>query len=1008
MKLKFSDIFDEWFIQKPSLWKKVIKATIGYEICNILCFVPQVAQALGPVPYLLPLGALFFHAGTTIGCQIEQIWLNFCMLLLSAIWCGLFGYLITLYNRARIIYGVPLYDNGGSVIAAIAFYISVFAIAYYRLKYPRLFTPAWQAFILPFFNLTKQLDATSYNIVFLLTIIYPQLIGGGIALVINIVIWPETAAKNFDESLYNAFCSTKTVLKSIQNSFMLDENTINNNSDILVMKKAKDNLLGEMSRLRKAAAEAKYELVVSHYSADWYRSTTDSLEKIASILASTCLAVEQERKSFNANRLASSLGIARSNDCYISTGVPAVVRTRESEESLYQQHLRRRQSTSSTEYLNYPTSPYSTVQRIDYKLLPVIQHSINPHINAYMSICLRCFYAIHYRLTVNKLFSSHVKPVAETNEDEDLASCLTNDLQTLMATALGEFKQVESIIQDGVDRHKSHPREEHFLVYTFVFTLLECGYEILKLDQYTKDLLSKRTKYPNIWIPNVSLKKLLTKTSRLAKGSASPAAQAIMENQDAIVLQDLRRTASRMRHDVETQSNREQDDDLSDIEKDYEIPLQNAPGRYWWNRGMLALTRWFQYGPTQYAFKFSITMEILALIAWLPVPGLNTWYTDNHGQWALLSAMVIFNFTVGSTLLQSGFRIAATIIGALWGYIALLAAHRTNPYVLSVMILIFAVPFWFIFLGSKYPRIGTISLLTLVVIINTGYQDLYNETTFEVVWKRTVTAIIAVLVVMAVSYLIWPIWAREEMRKELAMLLMDTGIYYFQVASLACHFDTKSQRWQTTFQETEQAAKSLQKRLDTVAELFALSSSEPRLTKAAFPREVYASIIDHERNILFWISHMKRSQTFITEVVRDKIMTPVNQHRKEMAAVVHLYLFTLAGSLRNKAALPASLPSAEISRQRLQERLTEIWLQVQKYRDIREEEIEEQEADVSATATQPVNSGALPNNESQMYWQTYAAGPVQVVIEEEAIGELIVKLMGQHVFRVAEKNWARI
>jgi hypothetical protein len=112
--------------------------------------------------------------------------------------------------------------------------------------------------------------------------------------------------------------------------------------------------------------------------------------------------------------------------------------------------------------------------------------------------------------------------------------------------------------------------------------------------------------------------------------------------------------------------------------------------------------------------------------------------------------------------------------------------------------------------------------------------------------------------------------------------------------------------------------------------------------------------------------------------------------------------------LRNKAALPASLPSAEISRQRLQERLTEIWLQVQKYRDIREEEIEEQEADVSATATQPVKSGALPNNESQMYWQTYAAGPVQVVIEEEAIGELIVKLMGQHVFRVAEKNWARI
>lgn len=222
--------------------------------------------------------------------------------------------------------------------------------------------------------------------------------------------------------------------------------------------------------------------------------------------------------------------------------------------------------------------------------------------------------------------------------------------------------------------------------------------------------------------------------------------------------------------------------------------------------------------------------------------------------------MVVSNFTIGATLLQSMFRIVATIIGALWGYIALLAAHRTNPYILSVMVLVFAGPFWFIFLGSKYPRIGFISLLTLVVIVNTGHSDMYGETTFEIVWKRTVTAIIAVLVVMFVNYLMWPIWAREEMRKQLALLLMDTGIYYFQVASLACHNDTQSRRWQTTFKETEMASKSLRKRLDTVTELLAMSASEPRLTKSSFPRGVYSSILDHERNILFWISHMKRSQ----------------------------------------------------------------------------------------------------------------------------------------------------
>jgi hypothetical protein len=198
MKATISDIYNSWFVEKRTLWRRVIKATIGYEICSILCLIPTVSGAMGSVSYLLPLGALFFHAGTTIGCQIEQMWLSFFLMVIASVWCGVIGYLITLYNRARIEWQVPLYDNGGSVVAAIAFFLCVFVIAYYRLKYPRLFTASLQAFVLPFFTLTKQLDSTSYSIVMLLQIMYPTLIGGGVALLVNVVLWPETAAKNFE------------------------------------------------------------------------------------------------------------------------------------------------------------------------------------------------------------------------------------------------------------------------------------------------------------------------------------------------------------------------------------------------------------------------------------------------------------------------------------------------------------------------------------------------------------------------------------------------------------------------------------------------------------------------------------------------------------------------------------------------------------------------------------------------------------------------------------------
>lgn len=122
---------------------------------------------------------------------------------------------------------------------------------------------------------------------------------------------------------------------------------------------------------------------------------------------------------------------------------------------------------------------------------------------------------------------------------------------------------------------------------------------------------------------------------------------------------------------------------------------------------------------------------------------------------------------------------------------------------------------------------------------------------------------------------------------------------------------------------------------------------------------------------------------------------------------MHLYLFTLAGSLRNKAALPASLPSAEVARQHLQVRLGELWTELHQQR-----QSPKQIASISANSNQDRYRGrsdkTLQNGERQMYWQTYAAGSVQVINEQEAMGELIVKLMGQHVFRVAEKNWARL
>jgi hypothetical protein len=345
--------------------------------------------------------------------------------------------------------------------------------------------------------------------------------------------------------------------------------------------------------------------------------------------------------------------------------------------------------------------------------------------------------------------------------------------------------------------------------------------------------------------------------------------------------------------------------------------------------------------------------------------------------------MVVFNFTVGSTALQCFFRVLATIIGAVFGYLALLAAHRNeNPYVLAVMILIFQIPMWYTLLGSKYPRIGFISILTMAVITSTGYSDKYQESLFDPVWKRTLTAIFAILVVLIVDLLIWPVWARRTMRKHLSTLLIDTGIHYSKVASLVCQENTASYLYKSTLEDTEAGEKHLRKQLELVKQMLNLAEMEPRLTKGRFPIEVYRQILEHEQHILYWIEHLRKVQIFINTEIRRLIMNPMNPYRKEMAAAVHLYLFTLACSLRTKSSLPASLPSAEIARQILQKRQAMLWHTTYK--------------DLSTTDKEP---------ENQIYWQTYAAGSVEVIFEQEQMGDLVAKLMGQHVFKTATKDW---
>lgn len=792
-------------------------------------------------------------------------------------------------------------------------------------------------------------------------------------------------------------------------SFVHEELLKNDTSGVLTgdvsastkLQSLNNKLQKDIENMKAARKDAKYELIVSYYSPKSYKPLVCSISSLAENMLGFSLAIKREVRIMLEKKVKAHLDRSK----------------RQQPETVVSATSRKIMTPQIADIQSSILSGDTLLSGREYKDIDRLQSYIQPSLKRFISTCILTLDQIERDLIQHNAISIKHDKGSKTHSVSKIN----------LVSALEEFKETEMAFQDEYDRTGNVPSEDHFLVFTVIFTMVQFGKELINLQRHAEELIKCSSKGEGwikcIHLPRVYFKKWLNKVSNQNEGQAlsekvfldsrkleimkinathtkrgSNAAHA--DDDNGVSSNREKRRVSEIvsrietRTDVDTgderifqQENKRQTEEFDEMEF---VPLHQVPGKYIWNRKLYALTKWFQYAPTRYAIKFTITMQLLALMAFLPIEGVNDFYNKNHGQWALLSAMVVINYTVGSTSIQCFYRIISTIVGAVCGYICLLASNRNeNPYVLAVLVLVFQVPMWYLLLGSKYPRIGFISLLTMSVITSTGYTNTLNESIFDPVWKRTVTAILATIVVMLVDQLIWPVWARKRLRIDLADLLITTGIQYSRVVSLVCQENLQSYRYQSTFEECKIHQKKLNGQLQVVQEMLVLAKDEPRLTKGPFPIKEYQDILEHERNILYWIQHILMNQAMISEKIRKTIMVPMNAYRKEMTAAIHLYLFTLACSLRTKSALPVSLPSAEMARRMLQTKQTAVWKQ-------NYDELLKQSAKPIANQQ---------HAEHQLFWHTYAAGCTEVVVEQESMGEIVSRLMGQHVFKSATKDW---
>lgn len=138
--------------------------------------------------------------------------------------------------------------------------------------------------------------------------------------------------------------------------------------------------------------------------------------------------------------------------------------------------------------------------------------------------------------------------------------------------------------------------------------------------------------------------------------------------------------------------------------------------------------------------------------------------------WAIMTVVVIFEFTAGATLSKGLNRILATLLGGILAvgvnYVADLAGHRAEPIILGggVFILSTSSTFarFFPKIKARYDYGVLIFILTFSFMAISGYRV---DNLIRVAYQRLATIIIGCILCMLISLLICPIWAGEDLHK---------------------------------------------------------------------------------------------------------------------------------------------------------------------------------------------------------------------------------------------------
>ncbi|KAK6198318.1 hypothetical protein LQW54_010402 [Pestalotiopsis sp. IQ-011] len=484
------------------------------------------------------------------------------------------------------------------------------------------------------------------------------------------------------------------------------------------------------------------------------------------------------------------------------------------------------------------------------------------------------------------------------------------------------------------------PRTETFLISSFLITLRQAASQVNHMLKHSRNLVDKRQRRLNrrrLYFPKISWRRWL-KTGGEKDVNAVPesarkearAGQASHNEHAHLDEETVSPPNERLRRGPgDEEANRI--NEKQQIPSNKNVPLTKSRSRpsistALWLRGLVADIVEFVASSDDLAF--ALKMSVAGWLVTWPgfVPSTHAWYTSIRASWASLQLILVFEVSIGTSIMGFLLRVVGVIYGCVAGFLSY-EIGQGNRVVTAIVLVIASLPAFYMQLGTPYVKTGIISTVSMSVV---GLATVVTPDTYpwEIFVKRMACFLVGGTTALIVELTLFPVRARDRLVESLAAAIKQISNMEASVAigiDSPAAINVKSEVLRNQFKRSKGKAESS---LAAAQTFLPFTLTEPRL-KGSFKGQamIYNEILYVLHQIVDRMDHVLHLREAYGSAVLEELNEFVLPYRRNMAASITLTLFAVHEALTTRLPLPQFLPSSRVAHLRYVTKVRELMLE---------------------------------------------------------------------------------